>query len=41
MTNKETERKNKIVAAIMAVIAIISALGAVYWFTIYAPLLLK
>ena len=39
--NKEIERKNKILAAILVVITMISVLGAIVWFYIYAPLILN
>ena len=39
--NKELERKNKILAAILVVITLISVLGAVVWFNMYAPLILN
>jgi hypothetical protein len=40
MNDKQLDRKNKILVAILAAIAFISALGAVAWFTMYAPLIL-
>ena len=39
--NKELERKNKILAAILAVIVVISVTGAIIWFNMYAPLILN
>ena len=38
---KEIERKNKILAIILGVIALISLSGAILWFTVYAPLILN
>ena len=40
MKTKEIERKNKILALILTIIAIISVLGAVIWFKMYALVLL-
>jgi hypothetical protein len=39
--DKKVERKNKILMAVLLVIAFISVVGAVTWFNIYAPLILK
>jgi hypothetical protein len=38
--NKQLERKNKILAAILVAITLISVLGAIIWFNMYAPLIL-
>jgi len=39
--NKEVQRKNKIVAIILVIIAIISTIGSVLWLKMYAPLILQ
>jgi len=39
--NKEIERKNKILAAILVIITLISVMGAIIWFNMYAPLILN
>ena len=39
--SKEIERKNKILAAILFIIVLISVLGALIWFNMYAPLILN
>jgi hypothetical protein len=39
--NKNVERKNKILAIILVILALISTGGAILWFNIYAPLVLK
>jgi len=39
--NKEIERTNKILAAVLVVITLISVLGAIMWFNMYAPLILN
>ena len=39
--DKELDRKNKILALILVVLLIISAIGAVIWFNMYAPLVLQ
>jgi hypothetical protein len=39
--NEEIERRNKILAAILVVITLISAMGAIFWFKMYAPLILN
>jgi hypothetical protein len=41
MNNKQLARKNKILAFILTILALISAAGAVIWFNIYAPLVLN
>lgn len=38
--DKNIEKKNKILALILAVIALISVAGAIVWFNMYAPLIL-
>jgi hypothetical protein len=38
---KDVERKNKILAFIVLIVALIATAGAVYWFSIYAPLVLR
>ena len=39
--SKDIERKNKILAAILFIIVLISVLGALIWFNMYAPLILN
>ncbi len=39
--DKKIERKNKILAVILGVIALLSLAGALLWLTIYAPLVLQ
>jgi hypothetical protein len=39
--DKNIEKKNKILALILAVIALISVAGAIIWFNMYAPLILN
>ena len=39
--SKELERKNKTLAAVLVVITLISVLGAIIWFNMYAPLILN
>jgi hypothetical protein len=41
MVDKKTEKKNKTLAIILTILAIISAAGAVIWFNMYAPLVLR
>jgi hypothetical protein len=41
LMDKNIARKNKILAAILLLLALISVAGAVTWFSIYAPLVLK
>ena len=41
MIDKTTEKKNKILAVILTILAILSAAGAVIWFRMYAPLVLQ
>lgn len=38
--DKNIEKKNKILALILALIALISVTGAIIWFNMYAPLIL-
>ncbi len=40
MTDKNTARKNKQLAAGLVVMALLSALAAVVWFNMYAPAVL-
>lgn len=39
--DKNIEKKNKIMALILGLIALLSAAGAVLWFAIYAPIILQ
>lgn len=39
--DKSIEKKNKILALILALIALISVAGAIIWFNMYAPLILN
>jgi hypothetical protein len=39
--DKKVVRRNKILATILAIIALGSLAGAVLWFSIYAPIILK
>ena len=39
--NKQLDKKNKILALILTVLALISVTGAVIWFNMYAPLVLN
>jgi hypothetical protein len=39
--DKNIEKKNKILALILALIALISVAGAIIWFNMYAPLILN
>jgi hypothetical protein len=39
--DKNLERKNKILAFILVIIALISVAGAIIWFNMYAPLILN
>jgi len=41
MLDKQTERKNKIIALILVVLTIMSVTGAIIWFNIYAPQVLQ
>lgn len=39
--NKQIEKKNYIVAIMVVVITLLATAGAIFWFSIYAPLILK
>lgn len=39
--DKKVARRNKILAAILAIITLASVAGAVLWFSIYAPIILN
>jgi hypothetical protein len=39
--DKNIEKKNKILAFFLTLIALISVAGAIIWFNMYAPLILK
>jgi hypothetical protein len=39
--DKKVVRKNKILAAMLAIIALGAVAGAILWFSIYAPIILK
>ena len=39
--DKNIEKKNKILALILVLIALISVAGAIIWFNMYAPLILN
>jgi hypothetical protein len=41
MNNKQLAKKNKILALILMVLAIVTAVGAGVWFNMYAPLILQ
>jgi hypothetical protein len=41
MVDKKVERKNRILGLILFIIALASTIGAVVWFSIYAPLIIK
>ena len=39
--DKNLERKNKVLAFFLVIIALISVAGAIIWFNMYAPLILN
>jgi len=39
--DKNIDKKNKILALILALIALISVAGAIIWFNMYAPMILN
>ncbi len=39
--NKDIARKNKLLAAALAAVAIIATLGAIAWLSIYAPMVVR
>jgi hypothetical protein len=41
MADKKVERKNRILGLILFIIALTATIGAVVWFSIYAPLIIK
>lgn len=41
IVDKKVERKNKILGIVLFIIALISTVGALVWFSIYAPLIIN